>query len=57
MTGLPNSLAIALWATVALWVVGVIAYLLESPPELVAIVAIAGVVAAVTEWTLRNTKG
>ena len=47
---LPPSLAIALWFTGSVWVVGILACVFEQPSEVVGGVFIMGLVAALMEW-------
>ena len=53
---LPSLLTIALWLTGALWVVGLVAYRFDEPPEFVASIFIMGSVAAVIEWLTIKLK-
>jgi hypothetical protein len=53
---LPPSLAIALWLTGAMWLVGLLAYRLDQPPEVVGGIFIMGIIAAVVEWLTIKSK-
>jgi hypothetical protein len=53
---LPPSLAIALWLTGAMWLVGLLAYRFGLPSEFVASIFIIGSVAAVIEWLTIKLK-
>ena len=49
MERLPNSLSIAVWLTVSLWIIGFVAYLSEAPGELVIATLVAGLIAGCFE--------
>ena len=53
---LPPLLAIALWLTGAMWLVGLLAYRFGLPSEFVASIFIIGTVAAVIEWLTIKLK-
>jgi len=53
---LPPLLAIALWLTGAMWLVGLLAYRFDQPPEIVGGIFIMGIVAAVVEWLTIKSK-
>ena len=53
---LPPLLAIALWLTGAMWLVGLLAYRFGLPSEFVASIFIIGSVAAVIEWLTIKLK-
>ena len=50
MTGLPTSLAIAVWLTGSIWLVAIVGRILGAPAEIVYITLGAGIVAGVVEW-------
>ncbi|MCS3453202.1 MULTISPECIES: hypothetical protein [Bradyrhizobium] len=50
MTGLPGSLSIALSLVGSIWLVGVVALLVDAPGELVAAAFVFGVLAGFVEW-------
>jgi hypothetical protein len=52
---IPTSLAIALWLTGTMWLVGLLAYRFNKPPEVVGGMFIMGIAAAVTEWLAAKT--
>ncbi|MES5487773.1 hypothetical protein QMZ05_33920 [Bradyrhizobium sp. INPA03-11B] len=57
MTGLPGSISIALSLVGSIWLVGVVALLVDAPGELVAATFVVGLVTGVVEWRagrLRN---
>jgi hypothetical protein len=57
MTGLPDSLAIALSLVAAVWLIGAVALWAEAPGELVvAATFILGLVAGVAEWRAGKAK-
>ena len=53
---LPPLLAIALWLTGAMWLVGLLACRFDQPPEMVGGIFIIGIVAAVVEWLTIKSK-
>jgi hypothetical protein len=53
MTGLPLSLSIALWFTGSIWVVGIFAYALDVPFEMVLGTAVVGLAGGIAEWIIR----
>jgi hypothetical protein len=54
MTGVPDSIAIALWCVGSIWVVAIIAYLLDVGGEVVFVTFLVGIVAAATEFLARR---
>jgi len=54
--GLPASLAIALWLVGSLWAVGLVAYMLDFPSEVVWLSLGVGIVTGVVEWRLIRTR-
>lgn len=50
MRGLPGSLSIALSLVGSIWLVGVVALLVDAPGELVAATFVVGLVTGVVEW-------
>lgn len=57
MTNLPASLSIALWLVSSLWLVAIIAYVLDAPSELVWGAFIFGLVTGLIEWlAFRGNK-
>jgi len=56
MTGLPDSLAIALSLVASIWLVGAAALWAEAPRELVVATFILGLVAGVAEWRAGKAK-
>jgi len=50
MTGLPGSLSIALSLVGSIWLVGVVALLVDAPGELVAATFVVGLVTGIAEW-------
>jgi hypothetical protein len=54
MTRLPTALAIALWLTGSMWLVGIGFYYFELPPPLLGGVFIMGMLAALMEWLMRR---
>jgi hypothetical protein len=57
MTGLPTSLAIAVWLVGSIWLVAIAGRVLGAPDEIVDITFGAGVIAAVTEWAAIKGRG
>jgi hypothetical protein len=53
---LPNAIAIALWGVGALCVVGLLAFFLRVPGEVVVAVAGAGLAVAAVEFQSRKSK-
>ncbi|WP_157863386.1 hypothetical protein [Bradyrhizobium tropiciagri] len=57
MTGLPGSISIALSLVGSIWLVGVVALLVDAPGELVAATFVVGMLVGIAEWQagrLRN---
>lgn len=54
MTGLPDSLAIALWCVGSIWAVGLVAYFTDAGSEVVLATATFGITAAVSEFVVRR---
>jgi hypothetical protein len=52
MSGLPNSLAIAIWLVAAMWIVGLLAYYFDYPTDLIWLVLLLGIGAAMAEWRM-----
>jgi hypothetical protein len=52
---IPTSLAIALWLTGTMWLVGLLAYRFNQPPAIVGGIFIMGIVAAIMEWLAAKT--
>ena len=50
MTGLPGSLSIALSLVGSIWLVGVVALLVDAPGELVAATFVVGMLVGIAEW-------
>jgi hypothetical protein len=50
MTGLPNSLSIALWLVGAVWLVALLAHALDASQEIVLGALAFGVLAGIVEW-------
>jgi hypothetical protein len=50
MTGLPASLSIALWLTGSIWLVAILAHVLDAPHEIVYAALAFGLIAGVVEW-------
>jgi hypothetical protein len=50
MTGLPPSLAIALWLVGSIWTVAVVAHIFDAPHEIVYAALAFGVMAGLVEW-------
>ena len=53
---IPSLLAIALWLTGAMWLVGLLAYRFGLPSEFVASIFMIGSVAAIIEWLTIKLK-
>ena len=53
---IPDSLAIALWLTGSLWVMAVLAYLFEAPPDLIVALAAFGILSGIAEWLVRRNQ-
>ncbi|MHC2431230.1 hypothetical protein ACVII1_005131 [Bradyrhizobium elkanii] len=56
MTGLPGSLSIALSLVGSIWLVGVVALLIDAPGEPVAATFVFGVLAGFVEWRAGKVK-
>lgn len=56
MTGLPGSLSIALSLVGSIWLVGVVALLVDAPGELVAATFVVGLVTGIAEWRGGRVK-
>jgi hypothetical protein len=56
MKRLPGSLVIALWLVGTLWIVGLVAYLVDAPGELVVATLVVGLVAGALELRAANRR-
>lgn len=56
MAGIPTSLAIAIWATGACWIVAILAYVFDVEAPIVAPLLIVGGLAGASEWCLRSRR-
>ena len=54
MTGLPPSLSIALWIIGSVWLIALVALILDYPSEYVWATLAFGLVAGVGEWVIRR---
>jgi hypothetical protein len=50
MAGLPGSISIALSLVGPIWLVGIVALLVDAPGELVAATFVVGLVTGIVEW-------
>jgi hypothetical protein len=57
MTGLPTSLAIAVWLVGSIWLVAIVGRLAGAPDEVVEFTFGAGLVAAIAEWLVIRGRG
>ncbi|WP_194461716.1 hypothetical protein [Bradyrhizobium sp. CCBAU 53421] len=56
MTGLPDSLSIALSLVGSIWLVGVVALLVDAPGELVAATFVVGTLVGIAEWRAGRVR-
>jgi hypothetical protein len=57
MTGLPASLSIAFWLVGSIWLVAIVAHILDAPHQIVYAALAFGVIAGVIEWlAVRGSK-
>lgn len=56
MTGLPKSLAIALWFVGSIWLVAIIAYATNARAEIVILTVVVGLGTALAEWLAIRRK-
>ena len=56
MTGIPRATAIALWVTGSCWVIALVVYLFNGPPDLVLPILIFGALTGIVEWILRSIE-
>ncbi|KJC39328.1 hypothetical protein UP09_26165 [Bradyrhizobium sp. LTSP885] len=56
MTGLPDSLSIALWLVGSIWLVGIVAWLGDAPGELVVATFVVGLLTGVVEWRAGKVR-
>jgi hypothetical protein len=56
MTGLPDSLSIALWLVGSIWLVGIVAWLGDAPGELVVATFVVGLLTGAVEWRARRMR-
>jgi len=54
MTGIPDSLAIALWVVGSCWVLSIIAFLIGGYEEFILPLVAFGVLTGAAEWALRR---
>jgi hypothetical protein len=56
MTGLPDSLSIALWIVGSCWAVAAVAYLFDAATGLVFPLLVLGLVTGFAEWLVRRKQ-